>query len=338
MNLLVVELPDASELSIAVLACQDTSDGSFIGILLLPSPGHIETELRQFHVAISESQSARMPWLYHQPYRLLRIRTDVDTPSIRDKRPTMSWKNVYVAHRHFPRRPQINPGGTVVVHFPHWLIKELRDLGFTPNRHDAEKVGWDEEVAAAWSKLWTRGAKRGPVVFSNPFTKEGFRIEFDQCKDALWAHLAISTPDRSSDPLDFASEPRKEGGACEAVFPLTGALDPECSTHHVDQWPGKSKAFGDTARNVRMTFSRWPHPTRIAYLVDLRLGGTIYRPSWMQRSFSKTSKSALTRAVMVPPTPVGTRNLGHLSKCAVPIKINRTFHYYCRVLFSICAL
>ena len=46
----------------------------------------------------------------------------------------------------FPPQAPNQPRGTVVVHFPHWLLQELRDLGYTPNRHNVEKTGWDEEL------------------------------------------------------------------------------------------------------------------------------------------------------------------------------------------------
>ncbi|RDX49355.1 HET-domain-containing protein [Lentinus brumalis] len=278
MRLLVVELPDGSELSIAVLACKDTSDGSCIGLLLLPSPGHASTDLPQFHIAISQSENARMPWLYYQPYRLLRIRSDDGALYIGDKKLTISWKNVYIAHRYFPRRPRVNPGGTMVVHFPQWLVPELRERGFVPNRHNVEKTGWDEEVAASWSKLWTRGAKSGPVMFANPDTQEAFKIEFDQCRDKLWANVSISTPAASEDSFVFETETLHEGGACETVYPVTGAVDPECAQFHVEDWPAQSKTFGDSERQVRLSFSRWPHHSRLAYLADIRLEGRVLAP------------------------------------------------------------
>ncbi len=293
MRLLVVELPDGSELSIAVLACKDTSDGSCIGLLLLPSPGHASTDLPQFHIAISQSENARMPWLYYQPYRLLRIRSDDGVLYIGDKKLTISWKNVYIAHRYFPRRPRVNPGGTMVVHFPQWLVQELRERGFVPNRHNVEKTGWDEEVAASWSKLWTRGAKSGPVMFANPDTQEAFKIEFDQCRDKLWANVSISTPAASEDSFVFETETLHEGGACETVYPVTGAVDPECAQFHVEDWPAQSKTFGDSERQVRLSFSRWPHHSRLAYLADIRLEGRVLAPQLLEqrRSFSSATLS-----------------------------------------------
>ncbi|KAH9858581.1 heterokaryon incompatibility protein-domain-containing protein [Lenzites betulinus] len=279
---------DISPFVLALLACR-TASGDCVGLLMHQRQG-TQGEGSQYLVgAICNSVATRptstwseLPWNITRPksYRLLHITpsslADIlerTTYKVHDKPPfivTGASRTVYVTyslsftHAH-PWMRLLEPEPQRIM-LPPWLSDQLRRYNFylDPSSSDLSPPGED-------------GRSRRDLHVVNNITGEVFVIHLERYQVWLCASVSI-IPVGSSSP-HYVPRTLDPGSLLPRAFEedsLGDGSHPSSLQHCIRFWHNGSKAFGDEARIVRLTFTRWPTADR--YCLDIALEGHVYAP------------------------------------------------------------
>ncbi|OJT06482.1 hypothetical protein TRAPUB_2641 [Trametes pubescens] len=274
-RLLVVESSAESAqsaLAIAVLACQDTATGAFVGLLLRRRvDGEIGLRWPRYHVGVTVRGMHH--WMRLR-YRLAQVDWACHALSFNSSGISARWRRLYIAHRPPSRAPPEKAREDAVFrfHFPRWLAVELGKEGFKPDvqlptgRAQAERMG---EGALA------------TFTFTHERLPEAFRIHVGLCKKIPWATAMFSgdVPDAPSSSSAQIYDDTVQAGTLSGLPTLArrefGTLfDRERGPDAISTWSNGSRVFGDSQRNIQLTFTRMNAGN--THVLDVRVGGAIF--------------------------------------------------------------
>ncbi|KAI0669586.1 heterokaryon incompatibility protein-domain-containing protein [Trametes maxima] len=284
-RLLVIESSSGqSILAVAVLACKDTTTGSFVGLLLRRRAEEQGATLKypRYHVGVTIR--GMHVWMRLR-YRLSHVDWVRHALSFNSGGITARWQQLYLSHRPPSRSPaasnaaQHKHGAAFRFYFPRWLEIELGKQGFRPDvklpasRSDASKLPQRASIAT--------------FTFTHQHMQEAFRIHVGQCRGVPWAVAGFmacgSSPARTSssswpsryqtDVPSFLLPPPAPGSDCsvpQGPSIRVRASGSTCSGS-IASWPNGTRTFGDAERNVQLTFTRANSGS--THILDVRVGG-----------------------------------------------------------------
>ncbi|KAI0645139.1 heterokaryon incompatibility protein-domain-containing protein [Trametes meyenii] len=282
-RLLVIESSAGqSVLAVAVLACKDTTTGSFVGLLLRRRADEQGATLKypRYHVGVTIR--GMHVWMRLR-YRLSHVDWVRHALSFNSSGITARWQQLYLSHRPPSRAPsssapQHKHGAAFRFFFPRWLEVELDKQGFRPDaklpvsRSDASKL-------PQWASIAT-------FTFTHRRIQEAFRIHVGQCRGVPWAvagFVAYKPPSARIPSVlppsqhrtgisPFLKPPPASSNCSEPQGPgvCIRAAKSAC-TGSIASWPNGTRTFGDAERNVQLTFTRANSSS--THILDVRVGG-----------------------------------------------------------------
>ncbi|KAI0369072.1 HET-domain-containing protein [Pilatotrama ljubarskyi] len=265
---------DESSIAIAILACKDNSTGSYVG-LLLRRRLDIQAKLQypRYHIGITVRGAHE--WMRLR-FRLSQVEWARHTLSFNASGITVSWQQLYISHRPPSRSPvpRLQKGTNFRFYFPRWLEVELGRQGFRPD------VALPTSRTAG-PKLTQNGAM-ATYTFTHQVVRDAFRIHVGYCGGAPWATAAFVGMGRrgsvAASKRTALPAPRSHiMVAPSTVTPQNTSVVCECGPDDVRLWPDGSRVFGDSRRNVQLTFTRAYGGS--THLLDVRVGGSVYHSS-----------------------------------------------------------
>ncbi|KAI0767174.1 heterokaryon incompatibility protein-domain-containing protein [Fomes fomentarius] len=283
-----------SVLAIAALACRDESTGSSVG-LLLRRRRQKESSFKhpRYHVGVTVRGAADWSRLR---YRLAQADWAPHILSFGHTPITAEWKQLYISHRASSRQRQPTTAANSTktpaafrFYCPRWLEVELRKQGFESDvplptaRAEAHRLGDGGPVARF--TLTHRG------------TGELFRILVGQCGGSPWA-TASTSPAPFDSKLGLPSalpSPPQQNSSLWMNLPMSSTSF-DCARNSVSSWPDGSRTFGDASRSVQLTFTR-ANDGGATHLLDIRLGGSVYRRLTQPQEIGRRRRSATVHAL-----------------------------------------
>ena len=253
--------------TIAVLLSQ--TDKDHLGLLLHPAE---DDELQDPTDKVYYTGWALKTGPHSQRYcRVARLGNDLYNLRFRGKTFKAEWRDIVI---HAGLRPEDRVEAAQVLsrfpsdrlpdtpfHIPRWLIATIYKLDLVPDCTVAERK--DD------------GQLQLMLQFSDAIKAESVRICLGICTDS------------DADPLDVGrsfhwarAEPAHGGdGAGNGEW---STRPHDCRTDHIDAWPGWEKAFGNTERQIRLSFAHCKHSPRTTRVLHIELEGSVYEE--LQRS------------------------------------------------------
>ncbi|KAJ8456568.1 hypothetical protein ONZ51_g12047 [Trametes cubensis] len=308
---------------IAVLGCRNEETNALLGLLLLrvPNAGVGDHIIYGASMLFDQAIEARLVQL--------RPSDNIDSGSLssaarepsnggrsyaRVPSATMSWETIYILHRPQPDVlqnfgiPSLEKQRNVIVIFSRWSVAELERWGFVPDSEPREIDLW--RVA--------RGRYTGSLTFSDASSGEKFVITVERCpcpaaKGQSWARasVTISIPAGSSEEANRTCHAAQNPSSSHVIPDAPG----DCSVDHIALWKDWTRTFGDSEREVRLSFSvqdrsEWDPNGAVAarrslyFIVDIKLGGAVYARMRSQNISTKQAEVApgLPESHLVPTT------------------------------------
>ncbi|KAI0828022.1 heterokaryon incompatibility protein-domain-containing protein [Trametes gibbosa] len=268
-RLLIVESSAGrTTLAIAVLACKDTANDSFVGLLLrrrvdngigLQWPRYyVGTTVRGWH-----------SWMRLR-YRLAQVDWARHALSFSTCGIAARWQRLYISHRPPSLSPPAKDRAEAAFrfHFPRWLAVELEKAGFRP-------------AAELPTRKIASKASLATFTFTHERTLEALRIHVGLCSKVPWATATFIGEGIAPLPRSRTRSPPAPSGD---LHPSTlgpalrrgrsGICDRTCGPDAISSWTHGSRVFGDSQRNVQLTFTRLNGGG--SHLLDVRVGGSVY--------------------------------------------------------------
>ncbi|KAI0359524.1 HET-domain-containing protein [Trametes cingulata] len=293
-TLLIIESAEGeSSIAIAVLACKDASTGSFVGLLVRRRLDR-QAKLQHPRYHIGLTLCGGLEWMRLR-YRLSHVEWARHALSFNTSGITVRWQQLYISHRPPSRSPFSRPQVDTMFrfYFPRWLEVELRRQGFIP----------DTKLPASRTEgpRFTRNGAIETYTFTHQRMRDAFRIHVGYCGGAPWATamfvVGIGQRGRGgmrttvSDKMAMQRPPTMLPAA-EAFTHESITRVCECGPEDLRLWPNGSRVFGDSRRNVQLTFTRANSTS--THILDVRVGGSVY-----QRSAGHTTRR-LFHSVALP--------------------------------------
>ncbi|KAH9915801.1 HET-domain-containing protein [Epithele typhae] len=252
-------------ITVAMIMADDKRD--HYGILLHPTTEHLRDSSRvRYNVGYGFKTDTGISYV-----RLVKMGNDWYNLSFLGEPVKPEWRDLYIIDS-FPEFRKVErlticyALHTILpappIRIPHWLINRLVALGFEP-------------VRAPIIRSTPKDGPRVPLVaqltFVDVANKEAVRLRFGTCfppgssseGDAgAAAHWATAYPQHAANWND----------------PM-GAVEHDCATDHVRDWPGWAREFVDgpaRARVVRLAFTRGKFAPDATLVLHMELAGSVW--------------------------------------------------------------
>ena len=253
---------ESDGLIVAVLLCDDGRE--HMGLLLHPSPDPARDPSRQkyrcgycFGTPSSDVRFSRLITLGHDLYNL----------RLNGKKVTARWRDILITDspptftkvvvRILSSLNHVTVAPALRFRIPHWLIGRLVLMGMDPVL---------PLVVATAPVIGRRVPLNMVAVFLDKNSSESVYFNLGICmrRPGRPSHWARATP-KSHIQLDSAWEHDVEYEVHS------------CQEHHIEDWPGWTKDFGDAERCIRLSFS-WCKldPENYTLVVHIELEGRVY--------------------------------------------------------------
>ncbi|KAH9855890.1 heterokaryon incompatibility protein-domain-containing protein [Lenzites betulinus] len=277
-QLIIESSAGRTTLAIAVLACKDTATDSFVG-LLLRRRADDDTGLEWPRYYVGTTVRGQRTWLRLR-FRLAQVNWARHALSGSTSGITARWQRLYISHRppsRPPPRPAHRPDPVFRLLFPRWLAVELAKDGWTP---DAELPS----ARAAERKIEGRAAME-TFSFTHACAREAFRIHVGLCGGSPWATATFSgdgvdprARPPSPETFPIAAPQGHLPAPASALVPSqrrSGGCERDRGPDVISSWAHGSRIFGDSRRNVQLTFTRLNGGG--SHLLDVHVGGSVYQ-------------------------------------------------------------
>ena len=189
-----------------------------------------------------------------------------------------TWRNILI--RSQPRISERADGAHLVLRFS-------PDLAPTPFRvprhllHTLCALKFIPEASNTAEKTDTTTGQATHITFADAIASE-----------AIGVTLGICTPTPAeTTPRHWARAERRYLSTWTQPWAKDVAHD--CAQDHVDDWPERTREFGDSARTIRLSFAPCPHAPERARVLGLELSGSVYEKIQQNAGVSLSARTRL---------------------------------------------
>ncbi|KAI0746892.1 HET-domain-containing protein [Daedaleopsis nitida] len=285
---------ETGDIIIVVLLCH-TFQGH-LGLLLHPSPDPVHDPKRKRYRAgygfLREDTGRR------SSYRIILLGTDLYNLEFDGKPVKAEWRDIFIENSPLPvfrgePSTRISPLNCVTAtppfRVPNWLVSRMASFGLELRQIN---ISSKPDAAQPDKPLCAY------VQFNDMVLLEGL---------SLWLGTCAASPGRSADSdkrLIHWARVTTSGRTTWGQRKPTPEVSHDCSEHHVEEWPGWSKAFGDSERTVRLSFTHCTLTPQTTLALHIELEGSVYAGISRRTGMSVPSREQLGLPTVSPASRV----------------------------------